>query len=92
MTDNISKEECKNCISYIPHYIKRKGKFYYISGHCANRKPSGHSRKTIAICECFVKRDLQKETETKRKSAVEWFSRIETHLAELKEFLRNDEI
>lgn len=48
-----------------------------------NRKPSGHSRHTDKICECFEQRDLSAEKDEQVKSALEWLSFISERLNEL---------
>ena len=86
-----SQKQCKNCVHYIAHYIKSRSQFIPIAnGHCRNRKPSGHFRKTDAPCECYEERDFQKEKEEQLKSAEECLSFIAERLGELTQIFKKE--
>ena len=85
----MKKPSCENCEHYIRHYRKGKTRYEPVScGHCTNRKPSGHFRKTDKICEFYAERDSEQEKKGQIKSATEYLAFIDERLYELKEIIK----
>lgn len=87
----MEERKCKDCNYYIQHYRKSKTCYEMVfCGHCINRKPSGHNRKTDKICDYYQEKDLEKIKEERFKSATEYLSSISKKLDELNEILKNE--
>lgn len=73
----MKEKQCKDCIYYVQHYTKDNTRYYTVfCGHCTNKRPSGHYRKTDKICESYVKKNLKQEKRKQIKSAAEYLSFI----------------